>query len=348
MRTHLYHPRVTFADTNVVGNVYFANYFRWQDECRNRWLKQTSPQSYENVAWGRKRLRVRDVSFEYHDPTGIGVAEPIELAMSVEKLGAGSFYATTAVQRCTEVDRLISPQSVCCKQPADGPVIAKGRQRFELVDDGQKLVDQTKYSDNAGPAYKIGLSTSLELFGWNGWLDAQQLIRWQGQCREQFLIDHAPHTLQQVAGRRLALHTSKVRLELLHDVRLSTGDEFSVEMRLTHLRGGRMTVVFDYYYLSSTSNGINRRRFARGTQSICCKRPTASGLQPIVFPADLLLALREFANSADVKDHIDAALDFQQVESESDAAETARQFCISGVSAELEPAAIGERAADRS
>jgi enediyne biosynthesis thioesterase len=34
---------VTLADTNVVGNVYFANYVSWQGRCRERFLAEHCP-----------------------------------------------------------------------------------------------------------------------------------------------------------------------------------------------------------------------------------------------------------------------------------------------------------------
>jgi enediyne biosynthesis thioesterase len=34
---------VTFADTNLVGNVYFVNYLSWQGECRERFLAEHAP-----------------------------------------------------------------------------------------------------------------------------------------------------------------------------------------------------------------------------------------------------------------------------------------------------------------
>lgn len=34
---------VTFADTNLVGNVYFVNYLAWQGECRERFLAEHAP-----------------------------------------------------------------------------------------------------------------------------------------------------------------------------------------------------------------------------------------------------------------------------------------------------------------
>ena len=43
---------VTFGDTNVVGNVYFAEYFRWQGEIRERRLAQYYPEFVHDLERG--------------------------------------------------------------------------------------------------------------------------------------------------------------------------------------------------------------------------------------------------------------------------------------------------------
>ncbi|HLX51585.1 MAG TPA: acyl-CoA thioesterase [Streptosporangiaceae bacterium] len=44
MRSYFeYQHFVTFADTNLVGNVYFANYLAWQGACRERFLAERAP-----------------------------------------------------------------------------------------------------------------------------------------------------------------------------------------------------------------------------------------------------------------------------------------------------------------
>ena len=305
MNTHLYQTEVTFADTNLVGNVYFANYFRWQDECRNDWLKQSSQQLYWKVARGEKRLRVSEASFEYHDPQGVTVAEPIEVEMQIETLGPNSYRADAVVRR-----RLASGL------PGSAAPTARGRHRFELVDNCDVLTAESPDQVEFGQAYAFNISNSLDLFRGGGWIDARRMICWQGKCRERFLITRAPKTLQSVAERSLALHTSKVGLLLERDVRLSTGDTIGMEMRLTHLRGGRMTMHFAYFLSPNEGDMSVRKRFAAGAQSICCKRTTEQGMAPAVFPVDLLHALRAYANSPAVRSNIDAALAFHRDEGE--------------------------------
>ncbi|MEV0666820.1 acyl-CoA thioesterase [Actinomadura luteofluorescens] len=40
-----YRHLVTFADTNLVGNVYFTNYLSWQGTCRERFLAEKAPKT---------------------------------------------------------------------------------------------------------------------------------------------------------------------------------------------------------------------------------------------------------------------------------------------------------------
>lgn len=43
---------VTFADTNVAGNVYFAHYFAWQGRCRDELLASVYPEFQQDLARG--------------------------------------------------------------------------------------------------------------------------------------------------------------------------------------------------------------------------------------------------------------------------------------------------------
>ena len=38
-----YRHTVGFEETNIVGNVYYVNYLRWQGRCREMFLKQLAP-----------------------------------------------------------------------------------------------------------------------------------------------------------------------------------------------------------------------------------------------------------------------------------------------------------------
>lgn len=47
MRTYEYHHIVGFEETNLVGNVYYANHIRWQGRCREMFLRDHVPDILE-------------------------------------------------------------------------------------------------------------------------------------------------------------------------------------------------------------------------------------------------------------------------------------------------------------
>ena len=47
-----YRHLVTFGDTNSAGSVYFANYFAWQGECREKLLAQFYPEFAHDLKQG--------------------------------------------------------------------------------------------------------------------------------------------------------------------------------------------------------------------------------------------------------------------------------------------------------
>jgi enediyne biosynthesis thioesterase len=40
---------VGFEETNIVGNVYYVNYLRWQGRCREMFLKENAPEVLEDL-----------------------------------------------------------------------------------------------------------------------------------------------------------------------------------------------------------------------------------------------------------------------------------------------------------
>jgi enediyne biosynthesis thioesterase len=58
---------VTFEETNLVGNVYFTNYFSWQGRCRESFLSEQSPQILTELAAGEIRLVTAHASCDFVD-----------------------------------------------------------------------------------------------------------------------------------------------------------------------------------------------------------------------------------------------------------------------------------------
>jgi enediyne biosynthesis thioesterase len=64
MLTYEYNHIVGFEDTNVVGNVYYANHIRWQGRCREMFLRDNAPEILDELARGLALVTLR-VSCEY-------------------------------------------------------------------------------------------------------------------------------------------------------------------------------------------------------------------------------------------------------------------------------------------
>lgn len=64
MRAFEYHHVVGFEETNLVGNVYYANHVRWQGRCREMFLHEHAPGVLESLSRGLALVTTR-VSCEY-------------------------------------------------------------------------------------------------------------------------------------------------------------------------------------------------------------------------------------------------------------------------------------------
>jgi enediyne biosynthesis thioesterase len=60
-----YRHIIAFEDTNVVGNVYYANHIRWQGRCRELFLHEHVPGILEELSRGLVLVTLR-VSCEYY------------------------------------------------------------------------------------------------------------------------------------------------------------------------------------------------------------------------------------------------------------------------------------------
>lgn len=52
MRIFEYKHVVTFEETNLLGNVYFTNFFLWQGECREMFLREHVPEILNEMTQG--------------------------------------------------------------------------------------------------------------------------------------------------------------------------------------------------------------------------------------------------------------------------------------------------------
>jgi enediyne biosynthesis thioesterase len=109
-------------------------------------------------------------------------------------------------------------------------------------------------------------------------------LRWQGRCREMFLLEHAPDVLAELRGD-LKLFTLKSECEYLAEI--SAFDELSIRMRLEELTQTQITFTFDYVHLHDGLEVL----VARGRQRVACMRGPNGQTAPARVPESLRKAL---------------------------------------------------------
>ena len=116
-------------------------------------------------------------------------------------------------------------------------------------------------------------------------------LRWQGLCREKFLMERAPDILSDLE-RNLALVTVKCSCDYFAE--LGAFDQIEIRMRLKTLSRNQIGMDFEYRRLK---NGVDEL-VAKGYQQVACmKRDSGNkngGLEPTVIPASLKDALEPF------------------------------------------------------
>ena len=128
-------------------------------------------------------------------------------------------------------------------------------------------------------------------------------LRWQGRCRELFLMQYAREVCDQFE-QGLALMTTRCACEFKEE--LSAFDEVLIAMRLDpqtqkELSLGsnqsRIALRFDYFRMDRDPSGEERRRVlvATGSQEIACMWRRGSTFVSTPFPESLLEALSEYS-----------------------------------------------------
>ncbi|HEX5833339.1 MAG TPA: acyl-CoA thioesterase [Pyrinomonadaceae bacterium] len=64
MRAYEYRHVVGFEETNLIGNVYYANHVRWQGRCREMFLRDKAPEVIDALKYGLVLVTTR-VSCEF-------------------------------------------------------------------------------------------------------------------------------------------------------------------------------------------------------------------------------------------------------------------------------------------
>jgi enediyne core biosynthesis thioesterase len=116
-------------------------------------------------------------------------------------------------------------------------------------------------------------------------------VRWQGRCREMFLLERAPEVLEDIRGD-LKLFTLKVDCEFLAEI--TAFDELAIRMRLEDLTQTQIGFAFDYVKLTPDGETL----IARGRQRIACMRGPNTDTRPAKVPEALRKALSQYSMPA--------------------------------------------------
>lgn len=81
---YVYRHLVTFDETNLVGNVYFAHYFHWQGHCRERFLADHAPGVLTALSQGLALVTV-DCSAEFYAESR--AFDQVEVHMMLGRIG---------------------------------------------------------------------------------------------------------------------------------------------------------------------------------------------------------------------------------------------------------------------
>ena len=106
---------VGFEETNLVGNVYYVNYLRWQGRCREMFLKEKAPAVLEEV---RDDLKLFTLKVECEFFAAITAFDELSIRMRLEEL------TSTQVQFTFDYVQVTGGQE---------NLVARGRQRIACM-----------------------------------------------------------------------------------------------------------------------------------------------------------------------------------------------------------------------
>jgi enediyne biosynthesis thioesterase len=103
----VYRHVVSFEETNVVGNVYFARHVAWQGRCREMFLAQHAPSVIDEIYLGLRLVTV-NISCQYFEE--LYALDEIEIAMHLSyvrqhRIGLDFEYSKLVADRKIPVAR---------------------------------------------------------------------------------------------------------------------------------------------------------------------------------------------------------------------------------------------------
>jgi enediyne biosynthesis thioesterase len=107
---------VGFEETNLVGNVYYVNYVRWQGRCREMFLKEKAPAVLVEV---RQDLKLFTLKVECEFFAEITAFDELSIRLRLEEL------TSTQIQFAFDYVHLT--------EEGDERLVARGRQRIACM-----------------------------------------------------------------------------------------------------------------------------------------------------------------------------------------------------------------------
>ena len=118
-RAFEYRHIVGFEETNLVGNVYYANHVRWQGRCRELFLRDHAPDVLADLAGGLALVTTR-VSCEYL--AELRAFDEIRVQMRLGELGQSRITMVFEYWRVGPREELVArgdQQVVCMRRSGD-------------------------------------------------------------------------------------------------------------------------------------------------------------------------------------------------------------------------------------
>jgi enediyne biosynthesis thioesterase len=119
-------------------------------------------------------------------------------------------------------------------------------------------------------------------------------IRWQGRCRELFLLENASDVLDDM---RVSLKLFTLTAECEFIAEIAAFDELSIRMRSEDLTQTQIGLAFDYVRIRDGLEDL----VARGHQRLACMRRADGRIVAARVPESLRTALRDYAVSAPMR-----------------------------------------------
>ncbi|MFJ3338663.1 acyl-CoA thioesterase [Streptomyces sp. NPDC086766] len=115
---------VGFEETNLVGNVYYVNYVRWQGRCREMFLRDRAPEVLDDI---RDDLKLFTLSVGCDFFAEITAFDQLSIRMRLEDL------TQTQIGFTFDYVRLRGAEGGGDAAPVAGDLVARGRQRVACM-----------------------------------------------------------------------------------------------------------------------------------------------------------------------------------------------------------------------